>query len=474
MKLRSVVASVILVFLLAAAGRSAALESRTLTRRNDPIQVPGELLGKFKGVSLDLLRLYVFTQGAMTPIVYQIDERLPNGNFIFMVGEKANPREANRLLDPQDFLVFRVQDAGDRASPIDWPAGAKDALEIELGDPLDQGRAWVYLCRFEAPAPQPLILDTIRLLHWDPWVSPELPFIVESDYFHFEGRVNTVRGKVYKTAINKVFQVPEGAGGTNQNLLDAHKMRAWVELFFGKVRIEANETDMIGGIARLTHGLVRGYGRQWLTIALPLGLKAPRIYSDVITHDRIIISPMRISLPINPETIVTRMGLAFGYDLNRNAYGMRFYSPNCLGGATIDGKMSAQEKAIPTDLAPWSCITGPQGTLLMRAVFDPRMLQQTRSRLTYLDDLNVSLPPEGIPGSIGYVQTSIETESMKAGGYDFFIHWYFPDHFYDPQGFKMDVLQEFLNIEDHPVVIRVEGKQAENAALRPPPLEVSE
>lgn len=450
-----------------------AVEPRSLSRRHDPIQVPGGLLNRFQGVSLDLLRLYALREGAMRPVVYQVDERLPNGNFIFMLGEKANPREANRVLDPQDFLVFRVQEAGDRAGPQEWPAGAQAAVEIELEDPLDQGRGWVYLCRFDSPAPEPVKAGTIRLLHWDPWAAPDLPFIVESDYFHFEGRVNTVRGKVYKTAINQVFQVPAAAGGNNVNLLDAHKMRAWVELFFGRVRIETNETDMIGGIDRITHGLVRGYGRQWLTISLPLGLKAPRIYSDVINYDRIIVSPMCMTVPFNPGTVVTRMGLYFGYDLNPNAYGMRFYSPACLEGVTIDGKMSEREKELPSEPVPWFGITGPQGTLIMRAVFDAQILQQTQTRLTYIDDTKVSVPPESIPGSIGYVQTSVETSSIRAGDYEFFIHWYFPDHFYDPKGFRRDILQEFLNIGDHPLVIRVEGKETKNQALHPPALEVS-
>jgi hypothetical protein len=462
--------SLILGLLIATKSQAAAVAPRTLTRRQDPIQVPGDLLKNFHGAALDQLRLYALVKGAMTPVIYQWDERKPGGDFVFMLGEEADPEDANHLLDPQDLLVFRVQEAGDRAAPADWPAGAKAAIEIELSDPLDQGKAWVYLFRFEGPAPAPRAEDTIRLLHWDPWKKSEYPFVVESDYFHFEGRVNTVRGKTYKTAVNQVWQTPISAGGTNQNLLDSQKMRAWVELFFGKFKIEANETDMIGGIAAITQGRVRGFGRQWLTVSLPFGLKAPRIYSDVITYDRVIVSPMCLSIPFNPEAIITRSGMFFGYDLNPAAFGMRFYSPNCLEGVTIDGKMSAKEKALSQELVPWFCITGPQGTMIFRAVIDPKLLEQTEHRLLYFDDLTASIPPEKLPGAIGYAQTTIEVKSVQPGRYPFLIQWYFPDHFYRPEGLNLPLLQEYLNIEDHPLEIRIEDRQVKNSALHPPPL----
>ena len=465
--------SLILGLLIATKSPAAAVAPRTLTRRQDPIQVPGDLLKNFHGAALDQLRLYALVKGAMTPVIYQWDERKPGGDFVFMLGEEADPQDANHLLDPQDLLVFRVQEVGDRAAPADWPAGAAAAIEIELGDPLDQGKAWVYLFRFAGQAPAPRPDSTVRLLHWDPWKKSEYPFIVESDYYHIEGRVNTVRGKTYKTAINQLWIDPAAAGGSGQNLLDGQKMRAWVELFFGKWRIEENETNLIGGIAAITQGPVRGYGRQWLTVSLPFGLKAPRIYSDVITYDRVIVSPMCLTIPFNPEAVITRAGLFFGYDLNPAAYGMRFYSPRCLEGVTIDGKMSAKEKALPPDLVPWFCITGPQGTMIFRSQIEPKLLNQTKHYLTYIDDLNTAIPPEGLPGTIGYAQTSIEVTSVKPGAYEFVIQWFFPDHFYRPEGLNLPLLQEYLNIEDHPLEIRIEGRQVKNSALHPPPLQNS-
>ena len=440
----------------------------TMKRQHDPIQVPGTLLRPLHGEGLDNFRLYSSRKGKLAEVPFQVDERLRDGTFIFHLGEKSNAHLANNQLDPQDFLVFRIGDSGDRVPRESWPS--PNGVEIELEDPLDGGKSWVYLLSFKEDAPPRLELDTVTLEHWDPWERPELPFVVRGLSYRIKGLVNEIRGKHYKTAINKDFRVPESAGGTDVNLLDGQKMRAYCEILGGRFRVEANETNFIGGIESLTHGYVRGFGRQWLTVAMPLNLRAPRIYSDVFTYDRIIVSPMILNIPFNPEAMITRAGIEFGYDLNENAYGMRFYSPNCLDGVTIDGKMTEREKAIPDDWVPWYLITGPQGSLLFRVDIEEKFMKQTDNRLTYIDDLDQAFPPEDIPGSIGYARTTIEITSVEPGQYAFQIEWYFPPHLYKPGGYDKDLLRQFLNIKDNPVLIHGSGRTAKNESMTPPPL----
>lgn len=440
----------------------------SMRRVHDPIQVPGGLLRSLAGSKLDSLRLFSCKKGSFGQMIYDFNERLPDGTYIMELGETKNGEKANFILDPQDFLIFRIMDTGDRVPRESWPV--PEGVEIELEDPLDHGKSYCYLLRFKQNPPPRLKEDTIELLHWDPWKSPELPFIVKSNNFILEGRVNKIKGKYYKTAINRSYSMPPTAGGTGVNILDVQKMRAFCEILGGKIRVDANESTFIGGIDSLHHGNIRGYGRQWLTVPLPMGLEAPRIYSDVFTYDRVIVSPMILNIPFNPESIITRAGIEFGYDLNTAAYGMRFYSPNCLEGVTIDGKMSAREKNLSTAWVPWFLITGPQGSLIFRVDLDRSLLAQTKNNLTFIDDLKQPFPPENVPGSIGYARTTIELSSVKAGLYLFSIEWYFPPFFYKPGGYDKQMLQDFLNIKDHPVIIRVEGKTAKNQALSPPPL----
>ena len=440
----------------------------TMRRVHDPIQVPGDLLKAFQGHKLETLRLYAAHKGALQPIIFQFDERLPDGTFIFDLGQEKNPEKANHLLDPQDLLVFRIGDTGDQAPQESWPS--KDGLEIELTDPAGGGKSYCYLLAFGDKVPARLETYTTILEHWDPWEKADYPFIVRGLTYRIEGMVNKIGNRYYKTAINQNFLVPPSAGGTGVNLLDGQKMRAFCELLYGKIRVDANETNMIGGIDSLTHGYVRGYGRQWLTVALPMGLEGPRIYSDVFTYDRIIVSPMQLNIPFNPKNIITRAGIEFGYDLNEAASGMRFYSPNCREGVTVDGKMSAREKAIPNTWVPWFLYAGPQGSLIFRVEIQKALGEQTENRLTYIDDRGQAFPPEKIPGSIGYARTTINMTSIKAGRYDFRIEWYFPPNFYRPGGYDKQMLTDFLNIKDAPIVIGVGGKTAKNQALTPPPL----
>ncbi len=447
------------------AGSTPAITAATMPREHDPIQVPGDMLESMLGKDFASLRLFACKNGKMEQIVYQFDERLPDGTFIMDLGEKANADKHNNKLDPQDYLIFRLGDTGDRMAKEGWPA--PEGLEIELKDPITGGLSYCYLILFEGAAPPELDIDTVVLEHWDPWKSPELPFIVSGKSYRIEGLVNRFGDKYYKTAINKSFIVPKDAGGSGEDILDCQKMRAYMELFFGKIRVDKTEYSMIGGIDSLRHGKVRGYGRQWLTVKLPLDIESSRIYSDVFTYDRVIVSPMQLNIPINPDAIITRAGIEFGYDFNEKGIGMRFYSPNCMDGVTIDGKMTDKEKAIPEDWVPWYLVTGPQGSLIFRVKIEKALMEQSVNKLTYIDDLEQKLEPEDVPGSIGYARTNIEVTSVKPGKYDFQIEWYFPPNFYKQDGYDKQMLKDFLDIKDAPIVISIGGKTAKNMSLSP-------
>ncbi len=440
----------------------------TMGRVHDPVQVPGSLLDDLQGAGFANLGLFSYDGADMSPVPHQFDERTPDGNFIMDMGRVKNPGDHNYKLDRRDFLVFRICDSGGRAPRSAWKT--KDGVEIELIDPVDGGRSYVYLLRFPKQKAPRLDKKTMFLENWDPWEEPDQPLVVRGLSYHIEGVVNHINGKYYKTVVNKTFRVPESAGGTGVNILDGQRMRAFCEFKLGIYRIEANETNMIGGIESLRQGNVRGYGRQWMTRSFPWGIEGPRIYSDVFTYDRVIVSPMQLNIPINPGMIINRAGIEFGYDLNENAYGMKFYSPNCKEGVTIDGRMSKREKQIPHSFVPWYLITGPQGSLIFRVDIDPELLDQTKSSLTYIDDINRGFPPEDEPGSIGYARTRIEMTSVEPRLYEFQIEWYFPPDLYKPGGYDKKILRDFLNIKDAPLIITVDGESVRNRALSPPPL----
>ena len=440
----------------------------TMHRKFDPVQVPGELLSALHGKPTDSLRLFSYRNGAMAQMVYQIDERLANGTYIFELGVIKNPEKADHILHPQTLLVFRIADTGDRAPQELWPS--RDGVEIELNDPTDGGKSWCYLLCFADKAPARIKQNTVSLEHWDPWKKSDLPFVVKGFSYIIEGMVNKIGNHYYKTALNKNFKVPPTAGGTGVNIIDGLRLRAFVDLFFGKSKIHIDETGLIGGIDAITQGYIRGYGLQWLTAALPMNIEGPRLYNDVFTYDTMVVAPMRVHIPIDPRHIITRAGIEYGYDLNEAAYGMKYYSPNCMEGVTIDGKNTDKKKAIPTKWAPWQIYTGPQGSLILRVSIAKELLDQFKPRTDFIDDRSQAFPPETIPGSIGYARTTVDITSLRPGMYNARIEWYFPPNFYKQGGYDKDELKQYFNILDAPIVIKAGGRSAKNEALNPPSL----
>ena len=110
--------------------------ARKLDRRMDPVVVRGEWLEPFLGTRLEALRLYRHGDGQYEPIRFQVDERTPEGAWIFPHGKKNNGSEGDGLLDERDVLLFMARDAGARAHPETPLQGDTSLAEIELEDPV--------------------------------------------------------------------------------------------------------------------------------------------------------------------------------------------------------------------------------------------------------------------------------------------------------------------------------------------------
>ncbi len=455
-----------LTLLLGAEARAAG---PPMTRTADPVQVPGELLKELRGAKLDDLRVFASRDGVFAPIVFQIDERLPDGAYVIEMGRTNNASQADGLLGAQDLLVFSVGDTGARVSKQAWPTPA--GVQIEMIDPIDGGRSYCYLLQFKEGAPPAAVKDDpMTLAHWKVWEDPQAPLKIITPNYAIEGLTNKIGQRVYKSALNRVISIPTSAGGSGKNIIDGIRARVFVEVLFGEMRFDWDENSIIGGMERAHLGPVRGFGPQWLTLALPLGLEGPRVRFDLFTYDQMIVAPLTLNVPINPKHLITRAGIEFGYDFNQHARGMRFYSPNCLEGVTIDGKTSARERAMDDGWIDWFVVTGPQGSMIWRAHLDQSLMKQTGNHFYYTDDLEVSHPPDGEPGSMGYSRIGVDISSVEPGEYPFRFEWYFPPNFHRPDGLDQKTLQEYLNILDAPLIIKAGGQEAPNGALAPPSL----
>jgi len=436
------------------------IEQKTIDRFYDPVEIRAEILGDLLGTKLDQLRLYNFSNGALQQVRYQFDEWTPEGSMVLNRGGEANADLGNGILDLQDMLVFMARDAGDRVSGDLRPDGAMRGVEIEIIDPLTNGRGWYYLFQF-------------------PESAPEVPFRVvatvdDTDMLIAKGRSFTIvgtnhekKGKVYKTIVNQNVWVNPEAGGDGRDFVDRSKFRVKARLLFGVIKIGFDEDDFIGEVTKYKIGPVRSVGRQWFGVNMPLGLKSPKIYGDTYVHDTMTIMAWETDIPFNPGHVLTDFTMIVGYDLHDpNGYGMIWYNSNNPEGFLVDGVSSPMEEAYDDRHDKWRCTVGPNGWMLHRSVWDEAYSSQADIKVHYRDDIQHQDPPDYYPGDLGYYYLQSTVKSLKPRKYHYQLEWYFPYDFYSPEGLRTDVIEQILNIRDHPLRVKVGDREVVSTGLQ--------
>ena len=437
------------------------IEKMTIKRRFDPIEINGEYLDQFLGKPFKNMRLFAYKEGLLRVIPYQFDERRNDLTYILPEGSAGDSRDINGILEPWDELVFMASDVGDRFQPADAEKNATFFEEITIIDPIDRGQGWIYLAYYQDISKAPHSKFKPKVWLGD---NPDA-FVMHGSSYVIGGLVNEIGDKVYKTAINNRLSIPEEAGGKDINIFDRMKTRIWTSLFFGLIKFSLNENNVIGELDQYKEGSVRAFGRNWLQIALPTkiaNIKSPKIFLDIFCFDTMILIPMTIHVPFNAKIVGVKAGLSYGYDLNEDAFGMKFYNSENLEGFVIDGRMDEAEHAMNHDLDEWRCITGPQGTMVTSSVWDKGYLDMAKISIEYIDDLNQKVEPEDLAGQIGYHYNQSMTELSKPGYYDALLCWYFPPNFYDPNRFKIEMIEEYVAIRTKPVKIKAGERRFKN------------
>jgi len=154
----------------------------SLLRVADPVIISGQGLEPVLGSEIGKIRLFAFAGQKKRVIPFQIDERDSAGNWVWdrvigrpdttfendpgqtsapmMVQQHVHRRDdedpaGSELFDANDMLVFLARDMGDRRADWSERLHGDVLLEIEVQDPLDGAKGWVYLASF-AGAPPPL------------------------------------------------------------------------------------------------------------------------------------------------------------------------------------------------------------------------------------------------------------------------------------------------------------------------------
>ncbi|MEW6775207.1 MAG: hypothetical protein AB1405_02865 [Bdellovibrionota bacterium] len=474
-----------ITLLLAAlfAPRAAGAEeppAKTLGRQLDPVVVVGNPLRALWGRKITQLRLFALRNGRFEPIPYQIDKKNPEGEFLLETGEvpeyvrkevglqgfsesrkralriqefekkqqkkKLNPQaaaserewayfnEQMEELDYNDQLVFMARDAGGRTPYTRWPT--TDGVELEITDPTNGAKAWVYLLHFLKDPPPP---------------SPE-------DYIRYDSKADRIDARLgvldFADGKPMILETVSGRlpdGTSTPNFLDRFKLRvrvlpiplACVPLFFDENNARAFTIGYKDGPVRVIRRTV-----FWLVIG---GLKlpfVPRITMNFLFYENGLATDARFKSPVDASYVICP-GSYFraGLDLRKSALGAKVFTKDNQE-LLFDGKMPEKEKKFIGSGQHWIAGVLPDGTaLLSRMRYDPQLIRKgVIPDFYFLDDSSKNDTPEAEPGQhfIGY---EMDVRKFPKGTYQIGFQVYVT------QSFRPGQEQELLRIDDAPLKV---------------------
>lgn len=433
-----------------ASAQPSALAPRTLNRSVDTVVISGRAFGKTLHKRISQLRLYAARGGFMRPITFQIDERDQTNTYCWTSGPKDRRRQDydKGKLDTNDELVCLARDVGDKAMPyqLAMVSGAIGFQEIELTDPIDGGKGWVYLFVFPPRLTPSSDLGDLTELRIKRHNDEEATHYWYGESFMF----NNDRSR--KNAVRATY-VGLGDPGTRNfkgipNLVDSTQVRAVVSFMWVTLTRQSNDIRVdIGGII---DGPLRVIAENQLKVHLALGywVEAPNSYL-VLWRNKMSM-PTNANCPVNLDES-DDSSYTLCVDMHKDAKGLRFFNSNNKSPVAIDGKTSSAEKNLDMAYPDWNCIYGAKGAMISKFVIPDFLRKKSGSKLVYIDDAKYERPEEeeGLEfhaGAYGYHGYVMDMRGLKKGVYpgDYLV-WY------APPGFKPGDEQAYLNEYEHPL-----------------------
>ncbi len=427
-----------LLSVVAFSAQTGVLEPRTLTRDVDGVVVTGYLLSGFVGVKPESIRVYAEKHGTLSPVPFQVDELTPDrSSFILPEGPKPNTDLSDGVFSIQDEIAFMAHDLGGRVERDSWPNGVESAAELEVIDPLNAEQAWAYIFSFADP-PAPSSEDYVV---WDDDAEE-----VRTRYY-----INGYPRKEDKIYFSRALGRPPY--GTGVDYIDRMKLRFQFESRGGLIRFKGNEEMAGADILNARDGPVRVLRKGQVYYELPFGYKYNAGGTLQIFWERFGQGPVELDMLPGVRLVLRRAWMISTTDFTPEAYGMKFYTSNNPEGVTVDGRMSEAERNLDLRDLAWQGVTGDQGTMIQRAPTNIPPMTWDDAFVYYVDDAERPDPPEDHPGMIGCLVSKLDLSLLPKG------HWRSAALFYvPPPNFPAERVSEYLNIEDHPLVLKV-GEQ---------------
>jgi hypothetical protein len=398
------------------------LEKKTLSRSEDPVIVSAKYLKEMLNKKIKNLCLYSYRDGKFSPIPFQIDKKDENGNYIFSENKKD-------VLEPYDELVFEVKDTGDRISKENY--GELEGLEIQIEDPLNFEKSWVYLLLFEKEP-----------------VKSEIDYV---KYHEQEEKIETTNYIVGFSQDNPILienlTIKKEGGGDGENKADRFKVRFRAKTYFG-ISIKTCEEDIESRITGIIDGPIRVIRRIKSVLNFYRIFRSPSGESLQIYYYNFFEFPVVLYFPFDVNEIFYKGCFRVTFE-SKEPTKRIFYNSNNKKGYFLDGVMSEEEKNLNLSPYKWCAVKEETG-----GAWITQLLLENQSLISpslyYVDDKNIPDPPENFPGQIGNVGYEINNfEKIKKG----FLR--LKSIMYNLKNYSLGDEKKVLDILENPILIKV-------------------
>ena len=261
-------------------------EQRSLTRLIDPIEVSGSEVTDITGTKISNLRVIASSNGVLTPIPFQIDQKNSKNDWVWnsvaesdQVIDWINNEDAAQpdsqdnftyddqdisvkdVFDTNDVVVFLAKDIGDKDRERIKKVGAKRVVELEITDPVNQSKGWVYFAYFESDIPA---LSKVNYVQYEP------------DKFRVSGPDHEFLYSPNHTMVLDDFRL----GGVS--VISGNRIRGEVVAEIGPITLdfEFNEKSVQGYRAGYIDGPVRIVKRSVEHVQLGPVISSPEVNCD--------------------------------------------------------------------------------------------------------------------------------------------------------------------------------------------------
>ena len=349
---------------------------RDLTRQIDAITLTGERLPSCLGRPIPTLRLIACHGGELVPIPFQIDEKDPEGTFVFRSSDPNSNDGDQGSFDANDELALMALDLGDRISG-ELAGTVRLLAEIAVLDPVDGSQGWCYLTTNES----------------FPQISPV-------DYVTYDPKQDRILTRNYRIGFSPQAPIAYGdttvttEGGGNNARLNERVITRLKATFLKVFKLVRSEKDFRSARKGYIDGPVRIVKRVGNSMRQVFGKYGPEVVVDYTFYYSSWIMPSIVDFPVDVGKFVTTLSLRGGTDWTQESEGMVFYTKYIPPGtAVIDGHMSEAEKTMDLRLDIdniWHLYTGAlrntgQGSILFRILMDEK-LRKTLKAETYFYD----------------------------------------------------------------------------------------